>query len=59
MRAFVVTKCGECKYENLEGFGDGSCDQVDAEYGESTYSNNRDGITPSCPMWNESIEVSE
>lgn len=55
-----VTKCGECKFHGKE-HEISFCIEIDklskdgftAELAESVYNKNKNGITESCPMWQE------
>lgn len=59
MRIFSikVSKCSECPYVDYpyESHG-GICVEVE-ENGMTTYNKNKNGITPSCPMYESSVEV--
>ena len=46
-----VTKCGECKYllESKVGY---QCD-ITPQHQFFIYGQNKDGITESCPMWQQ------
>ena len=66
VRAFTVkvSKCGECLYANHNDWID-FCKKVDEKINKPwpirniVYAENKDGITPSCPMYESSVEVAE
>ena len=45
-----VTKCGECPYEDMR-YGYFSCEAAAENY--KVHKQNKDGITTSCPMWQQ------
>lgn len=71
MKAFIqdgisVSRCRECKTATQPDYiGRGRCRispsfHVSGEFsGHRLYRENRDGITPSCPMYAQAVEVGE
>ena len=54
-----VSNCGNCPYGAPEDEAyNGHCSYL-YEGCFDAYEQNKDGLTPSCPMWPQSIEVSE
>lgn len=52
------TDCMTCPYEDRDDSGDNFCGITDGfEEKYKAQSENRDGITPSCPMYSNSVEV--
>lgn len=70
MKAFkiMVTKCAnaekrikECPHADSDGYSHDFCGiaKLDGRTEYKVYRDNEDGLTPSCPMWSEAVEVSE
>ena len=62
MRAFTedgisITNCEECSYVEHD-HPNKNCSKNEYR-GYLVYQENRDGITPSCPMYESSVEVAE
>jgi len=57
--AILVSKCDECPNldQSFLGYTTPTC--LLADNNTFLYKENRDGITPSCPMWSEAVEVEE
>ena len=49
-----VSKCGECPHLDINTKGRGSC--AKAGYFYYVYEENKEGITPSCPLWEEAVD---
>ena len=56
-----VSKCDACPwFEPYSKICVGHCTKAGRDYNATVmYAENKDGITPSCPMWSEAVEVSE
>jgi len=50
----LVSKCCECPHAGFDG-DENFCVEASSRYG--AYLDNQDGITPSCPMHSNSVEV--
>lgn len=58
MKVFMVnvTKCSECpKFRNGSFYG--YCVDADEMFRYWAVTENKDGLTTSCPMWNKSVEI--
>jgi hypothetical protein len=53
----MVSNCGECGSFAIDRLGDCVCMACDCDIDRETYNQNCDGITPSCPMYPQSVEV--
>jgi hypothetical protein len=56
--SFFVTECGRCPYRDADQDGDSYCAMSDgyAEVRRRLIRENCDGLTPSCPMYQDAKE---
>ena len=54
-----VLNCVDCKFAYLyQAFNEGSCEKC-VFGGMKIFDQNRHKLTPSCPMWSQSVEIAE
>lgn len=58
---FVVTGCSNCPSARIIKIGYGICSEITTAGidDHEIYKQNKDAITPTCPMWNEAKPIGE